>query len=76
MVDVDNKMDASVRFMEKRKMNLQVYNAVSAIPDTLFNGTLPTTVIINSEGKIVFRHSGMADYDSPEMINFINTLIP
>lgn len=75
LVDVDNKMDASVRFMQKRKMDLQVYNAVSSIPETLFNGTLPTTVIINSEGKIVFRHSGMADYDSPEMINFINTLI-
>ena len=75
MVDVDNKMNESVRFMQKRKMNLQVYNAVSSIPDVLFNGTLPTTIIINSEGKIVFRHSGMADYDSPEMFNFINTLI-
>lgn len=76
MVDVDNKMDASVRYMQKRKMNLQVYNADSPIPEILFNGTLPTTVIINSEGKIVFRHSGMADYDSQEMVNFINTLIP
>lgn len=76
MVDVDNKMDSSVKYMQKRGMNLEVYTAISSIPDVLFNGTLPTTVIIDSKGKIVFRHTGVANYDSEEMINFINTLVP
>ncbi len=76
MVDVDNKLNSSVRYMQKRGMNLEVYAAISSIPDVLFNGTLPTTVIIDSKGKIVFRHTGVANYDSVEMINFINTLVP
>lgn len=76
MVDVDNKMESSVKYMQKKGMNLEVYTAISSIPDVLFNGTLPTTVIINSKGKIVFRHTGIADYNSTEMINFINTLAP
>lgn len=76
MVDVDNKMDSSEKYMQKRGMNLEVYAAISSIPDVLFNGTLPTTVIIDSKGKIVFRHTGVANYDSVEMINFINMLIP
>jgi len=76
MVDVDNKMDSSEKYMQKRGMNLEVYAAISSIPDVLFNGTLPTTVIIDSKGKIVFRHTGVANYDSVEMINFINTLVP
>lgn len=76
MVDVDNKLNSSVNYMQKREMNLEVYAAISSIPDVLFNGTLPTTVIIDSKGKIVFRHTGVANYDSVEMINFINTLVP
>lgn len=76
MVDVDNKMSSSVKYMQNRGMNLKVYTAISSIPDELFNGTLPTTVIIDSKGKIIFRHTGIADYDSAEMINFINTLVP
>ncbi|SDM75513.1 Thiol-disulfide isomerase or thioredoxin [Daejeonella rubra] len=74
MVDVDNKMDASVKFMKKRSFNLKVYTSETPIPTQIFNGTLPTTVIIGPDGSIVFHHTGMADYDNKEMINFLNTL--
>ena len=74
MVDVDNKMDASVKYMNKHSFNLQVYASVSPIPEQIFNGTLPTTLIIGPHGNIVFHHTGMADYNTTEMINFLNTL--
>ncbi len=74
MVDVDNKMDASVKYMKKYSFNLQVYSSVSPIPEQIFNGTLPTTLIIGPDGNIVFYHTGMADYNTTEMINFLNTL--
>jgi|UniRef100_UPI00404A19E3 thiol-disulfide isomerase/thioredoxin len=74
MVDVDNKMEASVKYMKKHSYNLQVYSSVSPIPEQIFNGTLPTTVIIGPDGTIVFHHTGMADYNTKEMINFLNTL--
>ena len=74
MVDVDNKIDASVKYMNKHSFNLQVYSSVSPIPEQIFNGTLPTTLIIGPHGNIVFYHTGMADYNTTEMINFLNTL--
>ena len=74
MVDVDNKIASSVKFMRKNSFQLKVYSGESAIPEHIFNGTLPTTVIVGPKGNIVFRHTGMADYDNPEMINFLNTL--
>jgi thiol-disulfide isomerase/thioredoxin len=74
MVDVDNKMDASVKYMKKNSFNLQVYASVSPIPEQIFNGTLPTTVIIGPDGTIVFHHTGMANYNTTEMINLLNTL--
>ncbi len=74
MVDVDNKIASSVSYMKKNAYELKVYSSASAIPEHIFGGTLPTTVIIGPKGDIVFQHSGMADYDNPEMLNFLNTL--
>ncbi len=74
MVDVDNKLASSMKFMKKRSYELKVYSSASVIPEHLFNGTLPTTLIIGPKGNIVFKHSGMADYDNTEMVNFINAL--
>ena len=74
MVDVDNKMDASVKYMKKYSFNLQVYSSVSPIPEQIFNGTLPTTLIIGPDGNIVFHHTGMANYNTKEMINLLNML--
>ena len=74
MVDVDNKMNESVKYMQKNSFNLQVYSSVSPIPEQIFNGTLPTTLIIGPHGNIVFHHTGMADYNTTEMINLLNTL--
>lgn len=74
MVDVDNKTPSSVNYMQKNNYQLKVYSILSAIPENIFSGTLPTTVIIEPNGDIVFQHSGMADYDTKEMLNFINTL--
>ena len=74
MLDVDNKMNESVKYMQKNSFNLQVYSSVSPIPEQIFNGTLPTTLIIGPHGNIVFHHTGMADYNTTEMINFLNTL--
>lgn len=74
MVDVDNKMQASVKYMKKHSYNLKVYTIESPVPEQIFNGTLPTTAIISPDGTIVFHHTGMADYDNKEMINFLNTL--
>ena len=74
MVDVDNKMTSSVNFMTKHNYQLKVYSTVSAIPENIFSGTLPTTLILGPNGDIVYQHSGMADYDTKEMLNFINTI--
>ena len=74
MVDVDNKIASSVKFMKKHSYQLKVYSSESVIPEHIFSGTLPTTVIVGPKGDIVFQHSGMADYDNAEMLNFLNAL--
>ena len=74
MVDVDGKMSSSVKFMKNNAYDLKVYSIESAVPERIFSGTLPTTLIIGPKGTIVFKHIGMADYDNPEMLNFLNSI--
>ena len=74
MVDVDNKLKKSEAFMKRNKYDLPVYGPAAYLPEELFTGSLPTTVIINKKGEIVFKHEGMADYDSGEIQKFLNDL--
>jgi len=74
LADADGKLEKSTAFMKKKKYDLPVYIPTGEIPEQLFRGSLPTTVIINAKGEIVFAHEGMANYDTPEMEKFLNDL--
>ncbi|MEO8886914.1 MAG: TlpA disulfide reductase family protein [Mucilaginibacter sp.] len=73
-VDADNNFSKSVPFMVKNQFVLPVYNTTSQIPDDLFAGTLPTTVIIDKSGKMVFRHEGVTDYTNKKFIKYLTDL--
>ena len=74
MVDVDDNYKKSSKFMEKNKYDLPVYTAVSSVPQEFLSGSIPTTVIIDKEGKVVGRHEGGADYMNPEIVKFFKDL--
>lgn len=74
LADADGNLKKSTAFMQKKKFDLPVYIPTGSIPEQLFRGSLPTTVIINKRGEIVFSNEGMANYDTPEMEKFLNDL--
>jgi peroxiredoxin len=39
-----------------------------------YSAAIPTTFIISPEGKIVAKQEGMADYDTPEVVAFLQKL--
>src|SRR5690606_21078589 len=75
MVDVDNALDKSQKFMDKKKFDLPVYVPGSPLPDTFLSGSIPTTIILDKGGKMVMRHEGGADYSDPKVSAFIKKLI-
>lgn len=74
MVEVDKKLEAAANFMTKRAYNLPVYSRSSLIPPEIFDGNLPTTMVISQDGRIVYHHIGAANYDHPDFLKFINNL--
>lgn len=74
LADADNNPQLAADFMQKHGYNLPVYQSSSIIPEHLYTGTLPTTLIIDSKGQLVQKHEGIANYDTAEMRNFLLSL--
>lgn len=74
MADMDQDLSKAGKFMKKKGFDLPVYTPASEIPEELYTGTLPTTVVLDKSGKISFHHEGTADYSNPEVAAFITGL--
>lgn len=75
MVDADGDFQKSVNFMQKHNYDLPVYIPASQVPESIFGSSLPTTVVLDKKGNVVFKHEGSADYESPKFMKFINSLL-
>ncbi|MGZ3755991.1 MAG: TlpA family protein disulfide reductase [Mucilaginibacter sp.] len=74
MVDVDHDFSKSGPFMQQHQFNLPLYQAVNAIPDEMLGASIPATVIIDKNGRIVFQHAGAANYSGDDMVNYLTSL--
>lgn len=74
-VDTDGDLNKSVKFMQNRKFQLPVYKVDSEIPEQIFAGSLPTTIIFDKEGRLSFKHEGIANYKDEKFVEFLNKLI-
>jgi hypothetical protein len=54
------------------KMPLYVFS--SPVPPELDAEGLPTTYIFDREGRVVFGHTGMAQWDAPEIVAYVEAL--
>lgn len=71
MVDADGNFEKSQTYMNKRQYKMPVYHMASSIPENLFKGSLPTTIVFDKKGRIAFHEEGAANYGSQKFIDFI-----
>jgi hypothetical protein len=71
MVDTDNDLPKSSAYLKSNDYNLPLYTSLSKGPDTLLNGTIPTTLIFGKDGSLKYRHTGAADYNSDKFKAFL-----
>ncbi|WP_440134740.1 TlpA family protein disulfide reductase [Chitinophaga sancti] len=75
LINEDDDLAKAKEFLQKENCNLPIYKALDIVPVSVYNGTLPTTVILDKEGKIKYHHEGLADYGREEFANQINEVI-
>jgi thiol-disulfide isomerase/thioredoxin len=73
-VDVDGNLTKSRQFLKKHKLTLPLYQATSAISPELLGNAIPTTIIFDKSGAMVFHHEGGADYTNPKVLAYLNQI--
>ena len=64
--DDKSKADA---YLENNHFAFPIFYASGNVPGEIFAGTLPTTIVLNKQGKIVLKHEGLAGYNSDSFIS-------
>jgi thiol-disulfide isomerase/thioredoxin len=73
-VDVDNDYSKVKSFQQKNNYHLPIYTQASQIPDSLMDGTIPTTLMFDKNGSLIYQHSGAADYSSSKFQDFLSSI--
>ena len=74
LVDVDGAIANSTKFMEDKSYRLPVYISAGEIDTALFHESLPTTLIFDKKGKMVYKTEGEANYNTKAFFKRISDL--
>ncbi len=70
-VDLDRETELSIGFMKEKGLGLLVYTVVTPIPQEFYHGKIPTTVIVDKRGKVLYFNEGEAQYNTEIFIEKI-----
>lgn len=74
MADADGKPEQALLFLQKKGYDLPVYTATTTVPAAVAAGTIPTTVVLNKKGEMVYHHEGVADYTNDKFTAYLQQL--
>ncbi|NJM93497.1 MAG: TlpA family protein disulfide reductase [Cytophagales bacterium] len=75
----DEDFAKALAFTQSKGYTFPVYTSASATPPVFQAQAIPTTFVIDPNGQIIYRHSGMAQYDGAsfkELLNKAATIQP
>ncbi|MEO1098413.1 MAG: TlpA disulfide reductase family protein [Bacteroidota bacterium] len=71
MLSMDDNVEKANKFIKRKDFTFPVYLAASRVPDVFRAPSIPTTMIISADGKIISKKVGMANYDKKSFIKFL-----
>lgn len=75
MINEDENLSAAKAFLKKEHSELPLFKISGMVPAAIYSGTLPTTVVLDKEGKIRYHNEGFANYGSEKFIKQIEDLV-
>ena len=70
-LDKDAMLPKVVSYIEKNQYTFPVFMPHEFLPDQLQVASIPTTIIVSKDGKIVVREVGAKNYNTKKMIDFL-----
>ncbi len=74
LVSVDEDPEIVRRFMKRKKYEVPIYFLQSKLPTLYQHSSIPRTYVIDSKGKLAYKHHGIAQYDSQHFRDFLEKL--
>lgn len=66
MISKDQNFQKATQWIEKKEMDLPIYELLSPLPQLYETGYIPSTFVISPDEKIVVRSTGMANYNTKD----------
>lgn len=74
LVGLDNDIEKSRNFLDGKTWAFPTAHASFGLNSSLQSQSIPTTLVVSPEGKIVFYQEGMSNFNSDEFRDFLKNL--
>src|SRR5690606_19569896 len=71
----DSDLATGQAYLVEEGFSVPMYPSRGNIPTQVYSGALPTTVVLDKDGRIRYHHTGFANYAAPKFIEQIESLI-
>jgi len=71
MIALDKEFQKSKKFIDDKEFTFPVVHASYGLNQTLQSESIPTTLVVNPSGEIIFYQEGMSNFDTEEFRNFL-----
>ncbi|WP_407427926.1 TlpA family protein disulfide reductase [Arcticibacter sp.] len=75
VINMDSKLSTAKAYLNKEQYSIPLYTSHGGVPKEIFSGALPTTIVLDKDGKIRFHHTGFANYSGDGFLRQIGELI-
>ena len=73
-IDADNNLPKSSLFLKNKGYLFPVYSGNLTLPPTFYSGSIPTTLVINKKGEVVFNHIDKANCADEKFVQYLADL--
>jgi thiol-disulfide isomerase/thioredoxin len=74
-INEDDDKTKAKQYLQKSDFTISLFGRIGEVPSEIFSGTLPTTIVIDKQGKVVLHHTGMAGYNTDAFIKQLKELL-
>lgn len=71
MIALDKDFEKSKKYIGQKDFSFPVFHASHGLNASLQSQSIPTTLVIDPSGKIVFYHEGMSNFNTREFEDFL-----
>lgn len=75
MINQDNDLAKGKAYLNKENFTVPLFTTYGNVPEAIYSGALPTTVVLDKNGNIRYHNTGFANYASDKFVKQITQLI-